>query len=86
MSDVNALALYCAQKSALLNKIEAKVVASDGLNDVDGRFKGIFTNPPFHTGVGTDYKITQSFYSASNAIFDEERPFDLGSQSLLALP
>lgn len=61
MTDVNALALYCAQQSAKMNKINAKVLASDGLADVSGSFKAIFTNPPFHTGIHTDYSVTQRF-------------------------
>lgn len=61
MSDVNALALYCAEQSAKLNQINAKVIASDGLRDINGRFKAIYTNPPFHTGIKTDYQITQAF-------------------------
>lgn len=60
MSDVSALALYCAQKTATLNQIEAEVIASDGLSAIEGSFNAIYTNPPFHTGVKTDYAITQN--------------------------
>lgn len=61
MSDVSALAIHCAKESAKLNKIDAQVVASDGLDEITGSFSGIYTNPPFHTGIQTDYSITQRF-------------------------
>ena len=61
MSDVNALAIYCAKKSAELNGIKAQVVASNGLMDVQGKFSAIYTNPPFHTGIHTDYSVTENF-------------------------
>lgn len=61
MSDVSALALHCAQVSAKLNNVSADVIASDGLRGISGSFKAIYTNPPFHTGIQTDYSVTQTF-------------------------
>lgn len=61
MSDVSALALHCAAESARLNLLEAKVIASDGLTDVPGHFDAVFTNPPFHTGIQTNYSVTEKF-------------------------
>ncbi len=61
MSDINALALYCANETATLNHVNAKVVASDGLDQIDGYFDAVVTNPPFHTGVKTDYAISEQF-------------------------
>lgn len=61
MTDINALALYCAEQSAKLNKINAKILASDGLAEVADNYAAIFTNPPFHTGIHTDYSVTQRF-------------------------
>lgn len=61
MSDVNALALHCAQSTATLNDVEATIVASDGLSQVQGKFDTVVTNPPFHTGIKTDYSITENF-------------------------
>ncbi|MDN4501958.1 methyltransferase [Alteromonadaceae bacterium BrNp21-10] len=61
MSDISALALHCAEQSAVLNGIEAKVIASHGLVDITDKYNAIYTNPPFHTGVKTDYQVTESF-------------------------
>jgi 16S rRNA (guanine1207-N2)-methyltransferase len=61
MSDVSALAVHCSIESAKLNGINAKVIASNGLMDVQGKFSAIYTNPPFHTGIQTDYSVTETF-------------------------
>ncbi|MCC2617665.1 16S rRNA (guanine(1207)-N(2))-methyltransferase RsmC [Aestuariibacter halophilus] len=60
LCDVSALALYCAKQSLAANDLEATVIASNGLAQVSGKFNGIFTNPPFHTGIKTDYGITHA--------------------------
>ena len=61
MTDVSALAIYCATKSAELNGLEVQVIPSNGLAEITGRFDGIYTNPPFHTGIQTDYSVTETF-------------------------
>ena len=61
MSDVSALAVHCAKQSALLNKLEIDVVASNGLQDLSPKFTTVITNPPFHTGIQTDYSVTENF-------------------------
>jgi 16S rRNA (guanine1207-N2)-methyltransferase len=63
MSDVSALALHCAAQSALLNGLNVQIIPSDGLAEIKGRFDGIYTNPPFHTGIQTDLSVTESFLS-----------------------
>lgn len=61
MSDVSALAVYCSKVSAKLNNLDVTVVASNGLMDVQGKYSAVFTNPPFHTGIQTDYSVTENF-------------------------
>ena len=61
LSDINALGLFCAEKSLKLNNLEAAIVPSNGLGNINDKFDAVFTNPPFHTGVKTDYSITQDF-------------------------
>lgn len=60
MLDVSALAIAASELTLKANGIEnAKVTASNGLSALTGRFHQIITNPPFHTGVGTDYSATE---------------------------
>ena len=61
MSDVSALAVHCSKESAKLNNLDILVVASDGMMDVQGKFSAVYTNPPFHTGIQTDYSVTEGF-------------------------
>lgn len=63
LCDVSALALYCTQLSLEQNQLTGSVIPSNGLNDIAGKFNAIVTNPPFHTGVKTDYSVTQRFIS-----------------------
>lgn len=66
MSDVSALAIYCAKNSAELNGIQVDVVASNGLTNITGKFSAVYTNPPFHTGIQTDYSVTEGFIQQLN--------------------
>lgn len=59
--DVSALALWSSAHTLSLNNFQGKLLATDTLNGVDERYQAIVTNPPFHTGVKTDYRITREF-------------------------
>ncbi|WKE66150.1 methyltransferase [Gallaecimonas kandeliae] len=60
MLDVSALAIKASELTLEANGItNAKVTPSDGLSALTGRFHQIISNPPFHTGVGTDYSATE---------------------------
>ncbi len=61
LSDINALALHAAQLNAQALNIEVKIVPSDGLAQLKSKFDFVFTNPPFHTGIKTDYSVTDGF-------------------------
>lgn len=61
MLDVSAEAVYASQVSAESNGLDVKVFASNGLSEVQGRYKAIYSNPPFHTGIKTDYGVAQRF-------------------------
>ena len=43
------------------NSIHAELVLADGIAPVKGQFDCIVSNPPFHTGLSTNYDITQVF-------------------------
>lgn len=62
--DVDAMAIASSNRTFEINGIEAKAIPSDGLNAVlrqSLKFDFIVTNPPFHTGIDTDYSITATF-------------------------
>lgn len=62
MLDVSALAVAASRLTLAANGLEnATVTPSNGLTALTGRFHQIITNPPFHTGVATDYSATEGF-------------------------
>ncbi|GAB3027488.1 methyltransferase [Bowmanella dokdonensis] len=86
MSDVSALALHCAQQSASINGIRAEVVASHGLRQLEGQFDAIYTNPPFHTGLNTDYQVVEDFIRQAPAMMTPGAPLYLVANSFLKYP
>lgn len=64
--DCDALALDSSRKTLSdMGAESVKVVASDGLSDIEGRFNLIISNPPFHQGVKTHYAVTEQFLQES---------------------
>ncbi len=59
--DVSALAVESTLTTYRENGIKGHAVLSDGLSQLNGRFQQVYTNPPFHTGVKTNYAITEQF-------------------------
>ncbi|MGB0783259.1 MAG: methyltransferase [Marinomonas sp.] len=62
--DDSVLALKATELTFAANQVSdaVTVLASNGLSEVKGRFNYVVTNPPFHTGVNTDYSIAESFF------------------------
>ncbi|NRA60227.1 MAG: methyltransferase, partial [Psychrobium sp.] len=61
--DIDALAIESSKLTLAANGVEGKVYPSDGLNDTHGKFATIISNPPFHTGIKTDYRVPEQFIS-----------------------
>ncbi len=61
--DIDALAIESAKLTLAANDVEAKVYPSDGFSNTRGKFATIVSNPPFHTGIKTDYKVPEQFMS-----------------------
>lgn len=60
--DTSALALEAARRSLALNECSTRLLASNGLSDLEGDFDWIVTNPPFHRGVDDDLDIAADFF------------------------
>ncbi|MCG8614019.1 MAG: methyltransferase [Pseudomonadales bacterium] len=67
--DTSALALHCARKTFADNGLQGDFYAANGFSAEPGYKRlpldGIITNPPFHTGVKTDYSVTEQFITES---------------------
>ncbi len=59
--DVDAFALASSKKTFSENNLQAQIYPSNVFSQVNETFDFIVTNPPFHTGLRTDYSHTQLF-------------------------
>lgn len=66
-SDVSALAAEATTQTLRANNLQGTVVTADGLPAQPASFDHIVSNPPFHTGIKTDYSISEAFISQSKA-------------------
>jgi 16S rRNA (guanine1207-N2)-methyltransferase len=60
--DTSALALESARLTLRANEREAKLLASDGLSELNGQFDWIISNPPFHKGIKNELDIAGDFF------------------------
>ena len=58
MLDSNALALKACKETLAANQLHGRVLASDGLSELEGNFDIIVSNPPIHTGIKTDNHLS----------------------------
>jgi len=65
--DIDALAIESAKLTLAANNVEGKVYPSDGFSNTSGKFATIISNPPFHTGIKTDYRVPEQFISQAPA-------------------
>lgn len=59
--DVQFQAVACTRATFERAGIDAHVWPSDGLSEVEGKYRLLVSNPPFHTGVRTDMSMTEAF-------------------------
>ncbi|MGB5488007.1 MAG: methyltransferase [Lysobacterales bacterium] len=55
--DANALALRACRETLEFNHLNASVLASNGLSEVNGHYDLVVSNPPIHAGVKTDNRL-----------------------------
>lgn len=57
MCDVNERAVALSRENAEKNGVSAEILISDGLNEVNGKFDCVITNPPIRAGKQVIYRI-----------------------------
>lgn len=60
MCDISALAIHSSQATLAANGLTGRVFASDVYSDTDQDYQSIVTNPPFHSGLDTSYRATET--------------------------
>ena len=57
--DVDAFAVESSRLTLAANGLDAEVIAGDGIDAAPTGLSAIVSNPPFHTGVHTDYQASE---------------------------
>lgn len=83
-SDVSALATEATKQTLQANNLQGTVITADGLPAQPASFAHIVSNPPFHTGIKTDYSISEAFISQSKARLKSGGSLTLVANSHLA--
>ncbi|MFS1289134.1 MAG: methyltransferase [Pseudomonas piscis] len=63
--DVDAFAARSSRLTLAANGLEGEVLTGDGIDAAPMGLNCILTNPPFHTGVHTDYQATENLLRKS---------------------
>ena len=85
--DSDALALQSSEKTLTQTGCQDfKVLASDGLSEVEGQFDLIISNPPFHQGVKTHYAVTEQFLREAAKYFRSGGEMIIVANSFLKYP
>ncbi|OHU88490.1 MULTISPECIES: methyltransferase [Pseudoalteromonas] len=85
-SDVSALAIYATQQTLALNSLDADCILSDGLQEVSDQFNLIISNPPFHTGIATDYGIAERFLEQTKGFLKPSGQVQIVANNFLKYP
>ena len=83
-SDISQLAVKATELTLAANGLSGTVIAADGLPAQPKQFDYIVSNPPFHTGIKTDYSIVESFIRDSAARLSSNGSLTLVANSHLA--
>ena len=60
LTDISAIALASAQATLDANQLSGRIIASNVYSDITGLFDLIISNPPFHSGISTDYVAAEA--------------------------
>ncbi|MCF7500670.1 MULTISPECIES: methyltransferase [unclassified Pseudoalteromonas] len=85
-SDVSALATYATEQTLALNNLKGEALLSDGLENISGKFDLIISNPPFHTGIATDYSIAEAFLANAKQHLTKQGSLTIVANSFLKYP
>ena len=84
--DVSAFAAKATELTLQANHINGKVLLSNGLQKMTDSVDHIVTNPPFHTGLSTDYDITETFIKDAKNVLKPKGTVTIVANSFLKYP
>ena len=83
-SDISALAVKATELTLSANNLSGTVITADGLPEFPKQFDYIVSNPPFHTGIKTDYSIVEAFIAQSATRLSSQGKLTIVANSHLA--
>ena len=86
MLDVDAFAVESSRLTLAANGLEAEVIAGDGIDAAPAGLSAIISNPPFHTGVHTDYQASEHLLRQAARHLDKGGELRLVANSFLKYP
>ncbi|MFG0380050.1 methyltransferase [Pseudomonas sp. zbq_18] len=86
MLDVDAFAVESSRLTLAANGLDAEVIAGDGIDAAPKGLAAIISNPPFHTGVHTDYQASEHLLRQAARHLDKGGELRLVANSFLKYP
>ncbi|SIQ15663.1 class I SAM-dependent methyltransferase [Aquipseudomonas alcaligenes] len=84
--DVDAFAVESSRLTLAANGLEAEVIAGDGIDAAPTGLAAIVSNPPFHSGVHTDYQASEHLLRQAARHLDKGGELRLVANSFLKYP
>ncbi len=84
--DVDAFAVESSRLTLAANGLEAEVIAGDGIDAAPTGLAAIVSNPPFHSGVHTNYQASEHLLRQAARHLDKGGELRLVANSFLRYP
>lgn len=81
--DVDAFAVAASRLTLAANGLQGEVISGDGIDAAPDNLTVILSNPPFHTGVHTDYQAAENLLRKSSKILQKGGEIRLVANSFL---
>ncbi|QXI42822.1 class I SAM-dependent methyltransferase [Pseudomonas wayambapalatensis] len=81
--DVDAFAVAASRLTLAANGLQGEVISGDGIDAAPDNLTVILSNPPFHTGVHTDYQAAENLLRKSRQILQKGGEIRLVANSFL---
>lgn len=85
-SDVSALAIAATKLTLAKNGLSANCYLTDGIGEITAQFDQIVSNPPFHTGLDTDYSISHAFIENAKSRLNKQGQLAIVANAFLPYP
>ncbi|GEM73953.1 16S rRNA (guanine(1207)-N(2))-methyltransferase RsmC [Vibrio sagamiensis] len=86
MCDINAYAITSSQETLIANGLSGHVFASDIYSDTSNDYRFIISNPPFHSGLDTNYNAAETLLGQAPNYMTREGELIIVANSFLQYP